>query len=182
MHPTWMSDTERGSAHAQSAPREIPRPTARPSRSPSSSSSRDGLLKSLFTLSPPNDATRVRNAASFGQMPFTGGEEEAHDSWHDKWEAHRRTSLDEQHRAAESSAVVSVLGGGPPSSAVRDVKRWNLYSAPEAAYHIAKAGASATWQPAAAAKASGSAPATASGATKPRSGYGEDIYRSTFWG
>ena len=52
MHPTWMSDTERGSAHAQSAPREIPRPTARPSRSPSSSSSRDGILKSLFTLSP----------------------------------------------------------------------------------------------------------------------------------
>ena len=75
-----------------------------------------------------------------------------------------------------------MLGGGPPSSAVRDVKRWNLYSAPEAAYHIAKAGARATWQPAAAAKASGSAPATASGATKPRSGYGEDIYRSTFWG
>ena len=38
-----------------------------------------------------------------------GGEEEAQDHWHDKWEAHRRTSLDEADRAAEHRSMVRAM-------------------------------------------------------------------------
>lgn len=27
----------------------------------------------------------MHHSDSFGKMPFVGGEEEAHDMWHDKW-------------------------------------------------------------------------------------------------
>ena len=37
----------------------------------------------------------MHHSRSFGELSFCGGEEEAHDHWHDKWEAHRRSSMDE---------------------------------------------------------------------------------------
>jgi hypothetical protein len=43
---------------------------------------------------------------SFGNLPFVGGEEEAHDYWDRKWEAHRRTSFE---RAAAEREAVSVV-------------------------------------------------------------------------
>jgi hypothetical protein len=41
-------------------------------------------------------------------MPFVGGEEEAHDHWHDKWSTRRRTSMEEHSR--ESDAMAFVFG------------------------------------------------------------------------
>jgi len=43
---------------------------------------------------------------SFGNLPFVGGEEEAHDYWDRKWEAHRRTSFERAAAQREAESVV----------------------------------------------------------------------------
>ena len=162
MHPAWM-DSERGSENAKSEPLKIPRPSP-PARAPPTNGS---LLRSLFSLSPPDESSRMKTSDSFGRMPFVGGEEEAHDHWHDKWEAHRRTSLEESTRERDAIAVVGAAGGGVPQ-----VKRASL-AAPGDVYKLARN----------AALAGASAPRVdeTKTARKP-SPYGEDIYKSTFWG
>ena len=162
MHPAWM-DTERGSENAKSEPQKIPRPSP-PARAPPTNGS---LLRSLFSLSPPDESSRMKTSDSFGRMPFVGGEEEAHDHWHDKWEAHRRTSLEESTRERDAIAVVGAAGGGVPQ-----VKRAGL-AAPGDVYKVASS----------AALAGASAPRVdESKTTQKASPYGEDIYKSTFWG
>ena len=55
-----------------------------------------GLLKSLlFGVQPPNSHSTLVSSRSFAKMDFVGGEEDAHDAWRDKYNAHRRASLDE---------------------------------------------------------------------------------------
>jgi hypothetical protein len=39
-------------------------------------------------------------------MAFVGGEEEAHDHWHDKWSTARRTSMEEETRRRDAAAVI----------------------------------------------------------------------------
>ena len=60
----------------------------------------------LAGLAKPNAETRMVQNDSFGNLPFVGGEEEAHDYWDRKWEAHRRTSFE---RAAAEREAVSVV-------------------------------------------------------------------------
>ena len=60
----------------------------------------------LAGLARPNAETRLVHNDSFGNLPFVGGEEEAHDYWDRKWEAHRRTSFE---RAAAEREAVSVV-------------------------------------------------------------------------
>ena len=50
------------------------------------------------------------NSDSFGHLPLAGGEEEANDFLRDKWEAHRRTSLDAANREKEVRSVVAAAG------------------------------------------------------------------------
>ena len=92
----------------------------------------ESLLRALFGLPKPNEETRIVHNDSFKDLHFIGGEEEAHDYWDRKWEAHRRTSLDERererdarearHGAAGSSkmktdlALGGVLPAGKPPS------------------------------------------------------------------
>ena len=66
-----------------------------------------GLLKTLFGLAPPNSHSTIVSRGSFKDLNFTGGEDEAQDAWRDKWEAHRRASLDGDRRARSSDP-----GGG----------------------------------------------------------------------
>ena len=47
---------------------------------------------------------------SFKDLHFIGGEEEAHDYWDRKWEAHRRTSLDERERERDAREVAGAAG------------------------------------------------------------------------
>lgn len=65
------------------------------------------LFRDVFaSLARPNAETRMVHNDSFGNLPFVGGEEEAHDYWDRKWEAHRRTSFE---RAAAEREAVSVV-------------------------------------------------------------------------
>lgn len=65
------------------------------------------LFRDVFAgLARPNAETRMVHNDSFGNLPFVGGEEEAHDYWDRKWEAHRRTSFE---RAAAEREAVSVV-------------------------------------------------------------------------
>ena len=65
------------------------------------------LFRDVFAgLARPNAETRMVHNDSFGNLPFVGGEEEAHDFWDRKWEAHRRTSFE---RAAAEREAVSVV-------------------------------------------------------------------------
>jgi hypothetical protein len=65
------------------------------------------LFREVFaSLARPNAETRMVHNDSFGNLPFVGGEEEAHDYWDRKWEAHRRTSFE---RAAAEREAVSVV-------------------------------------------------------------------------
>jgi hypothetical protein len=65
------------------------------------------LFRDVFAgLARPNVETRMVHNDSFGNLPFVGGEEEAHDYWDRKWEAHRRTSFE---RAAAEREAVSVV-------------------------------------------------------------------------
>ncbi len=65
------------------------------------------LFRDVFAgLARPNAETRMVHNDSFGNLPFVGGEEEAHDYWDRKWEAHRRTSFE---RAAAEREAVSVM-------------------------------------------------------------------------
>ena len=43
----------------------------------------------------PNSHSQMVSRGSFASMDFCGGEEDAQDAWRDKWEAHRRSSVDE---------------------------------------------------------------------------------------
>jgi hypothetical protein len=49
---------------------------------------------------------------SFKDLNFVGGEEDAQDAWRDKWEAHRRASVDEGKRGVGGSSS----GGGGSGS------------------------------------------------------------------
>lgn len=65
------------------------------------------LFRDVFAgLARPNAETRMVHNDSFGNLPFVGGEEEAHDYWDRKWEAHRRTSFE---RAAAEREAMSVV-------------------------------------------------------------------------
>ena len=65
------------------------------------------LFRDVFAgLARPNAETRMVHNDSFGNLPFVGGEEEAHDYWYRKLEAHRRTSFE---RAAAEREAVSVV-------------------------------------------------------------------------
>ena len=57
-------------------------------------------------------ACRRRTTRPSKDLHFVGGEEEAHDYFHRKWEANRRTSLDERQREAHQRAVVAPLAAG----------------------------------------------------------------------
>ena len=70
----------------------------------------ESLLRTLFGLPKPNDETRIVHNDSFKDLHFIGGEEEAHDYWDRKWEAHRRTSLDERERERDARQVVGAVG------------------------------------------------------------------------
>ena len=72
----------------------MPRVSPQEGRSPS-------LLRQVFGMPTPNDETRLVQSDSFKDLHFVGGEEEAHDYFHRKWEANRRTSLDERQREAQ---------------------------------------------------------------------------------
>ena len=61
------------------------------------------------------------NSDSFGHLPLAGGEEEANDFLRDKWEAHRRTSLDAANREKEVRSVVAAAG-------LSGVKSGDIYS------------------------------------------------------
>ena len=63
------------------------------------------------------------NSDSFGHLPLAGGEEEANDFLRDKWEAHRRTSLDAANREKEVRSVVAAAGlsGYEPAEATDDL-------------------------------------------------------------
>jgi hypothetical protein len=73
----------------------------------------------------------LKRDESFGAMAFVGGEEEAHDHWHDKWSTRRRTSMEEETRQRDAAAVV--FGGddvkrpvavrGDPTRDVRPAER-----------------------------------------------------------
>ena len=83
----------------------MPRVSPQEGRSPS-------LLRQVFGMPTPNDETRLVQSDSFKDLHFVGGEEEAHDYFHRKWEANRRTSLDERQREAHQRAVVAPLAAG----------------------------------------------------------------------
>lgn len=70
----------------------------------------ESLLRTLFGLPKPNEETRIVHNDSFKDLHFIGGEEEAHDYWDRKWEAHRRTSLDERERERDARQVVGAAG------------------------------------------------------------------------
>lgn len=70
----------------------------------------ESLLRALFGLPKPNEETRIVHNDSFKDLHFIGGEEEAHDYWDRKWEAHRRTSLDERERERDAREVVGAAG------------------------------------------------------------------------
>ena len=73
------------------------------------------LFRDVFAgLARPNAETRMVHNDSFGNLPFVGGEEEAHDHWHDKWSTARRTSMEEETRRRDAAAVIF---------GTRDVKR-----------------------------------------------------------
>ena len=62
----------------------------------------------------PAPSSSLPRDESFGTMAFVGGEEEAHDHWHDKWSTARRTSMEEETRRRDAAAVIF---------GTRDVKR-----------------------------------------------------------
>lgn len=65
------------------------------------------LFRDVFaSLVRPNAETRMVHNDSFGNLPFVGGEEEAHDYWDRKWEAHRRTSFERAAAQREAESVV----------------------------------------------------------------------------
>ena len=65
------------------------------------------LFRDVFAgLARPNAETRMVHNDSFGNLPFVGGEEEAHDYWDRKWEAHRRTSFERAAAQREAESVV----------------------------------------------------------------------------
>ena len=65
------------------------------------------LFRDVFAgLARPNAETRMVHNDSFGNLPFVGGEEEAHDYWDRKWEAHRRTSFERAAAEREAESVV----------------------------------------------------------------------------
>lgn len=70
-----------------------------------------GLLKTLFGVAPPNSHSAMVSRSSFKDLNFVGGEEDAQDAWRDKWEAHRRASLDEGKRLGGSNPGDGGAGG-----------------------------------------------------------------------
>ena len=71
-----------------------------------------GLLKTLFGVSPPNSHSTMITRGSFKDLNFVGGEEDAQDAWRDKWEAHKRASLDLEGKLVGGSNHGSGRGGG----------------------------------------------------------------------
>ena len=72
-----------------------------------------GLLKSLlFGVQPPNSHSTLVSSRSFAKMDFVGGEEDAHDAWRDKYNAHRRASLDEGGTGTGTGNGTKGGGGG----------------------------------------------------------------------
>ena len=64
-------------------------------------------------------SSSLKRDESFGAMAFVGGEEEAHDHWHDKWSTSRRTSMEEETRRRDAAAVVFGAGDVKRPVAVR---------------------------------------------------------------
>ena len=58
------------------------------------------------------------NSDSFGHLPLAGGEEEANDFLRDKWEAHRRSSVDET-RSSRTSPLAGAGASAPWSIPAR---------------------------------------------------------------
>lgn len=99
MYPVWM---EPGLDGRDGPSSRRPKPQAR-AAAPGAINPPPGpsLVRQLFSLrTPPDEITRMHTSESFGTLPFCGGQDEAEDTWHDKWEAQRRTSLDEVRRRA----------------------------------------------------------------------------------
>ena len=86
---------------------ERPKALAHAPRQPAKGRS-PSLLRQVFGMPTPNDETRLVQSDSF-RTCTSSGEEEAHDYFHRKWEANRRTSLDERQREAHQRAVVAPL-------------------------------------------------------------------------
>ena len=103
------------------------------STSPASLSASAGALPPTVGAPPARPAlsSSLKRDESFGAMAFVGGEEEAHDHWHDKWSTRRRTSMEEETRQRDAAAVV--FGGddvkrpvavrGDPTRDVRPAER-----------------------------------------------------------
>lgn len=93
-----------------------------------------GLLKTLFGVAPPNSHSAMISRSSFKDLNFVGGEEDAQDAWRDKWEAHRRASLDECKRLGGSkpsgggASGTSGTGGGVSRLGVPIPKSGDVYS------------------------------------------------------
>ena len=77
-----------------------------------------GLLRGLFGLAPPNSHSQMVSRGSFASMDFCGGEEDAQDAWRDKWEAHRRSSVDET-RSPRTSPLAGAGASAPWSIPAR---------------------------------------------------------------
>ena len=77
-----------------------------------------GLLRGLFGLAPPNSHSQMVSRGSFASMDFCGGEEDAQDAWRDKWEAHRRSSVDET-RSPRTSPLAGAGTSAPWSIPAR---------------------------------------------------------------
>ena len=75
-----------------------------------------GLLRGLFGLAPPNSHSQMVSRGSFASMDFCGGEEDAQDAWRDKWEAHRRSSVDETRSPRTSPLAGAGAGASAPWS------------------------------------------------------------------
>ena len=106
--PSPLPPFRRQKAHESSS---TPRASTARERAPPSHDV--SLFRVVFAgLARPSAETRmVRD--SFGGLPFVGGEEEAHDYWDRKWEAHRRTSFE---RAAKArSRAWCAAKEAPPS-------------------------------------------------------------------
>jgi|Transcript_8748 hypothetical protein len=184
MQPTWMDNTERGSAHARSEPVPIQRPRSFPAAA-AAQLSRDSLFKSLLFapgsrdsrvspkenefvgfaatagaypgVRPVSSSSLTRANESFGTMPFVGGEEEAHDHWHDRWSDMRRTSMEEQRRERDAMAIV--FGQAQISKHALTAAR-GVYPAPKTTQIVADR----------------------RGKAQPRRSTREDIYGGNFWG
>ena len=159
MHPAWM-DSERGSENAKSEPQKIPRPSP-PARAPPT----DGSCSEASSAYPPRRVLAHENVRLLRPHAVRGGEEEAHDHWHDKWEAPTNLPRGEyprarRHRRRRRGGRRRAPGQARRLAAPGDV--YKLASTPPSPAHPPRA------------------------STRPKRAktvaVREDIYKSTFWG